>query len=232
MSQPTVVNLLCLSSGLTPQYRLDILRSLALPRGSNIQFRYGEEILPEGLRPLLSENMFVGSRALLAYVDCSSAAQRRDGTCPIMPCRHASLVSSKTIGTRYFLELRLEEFAPCSDLDSFQKSVSGNRPRWAAVDAETPVGYWCLESSAGEQACSRSADIGAWEIIVTQLSGVEPFREEQLFFAVESLSARKSSSHIQPEDAEYRLESESDYELTRSVSSAAARVVPDPRNGS
>jgi hypothetical protein len=218
MSQSTSPNLLCLSSGMTPQYRLDILRLLALPRGASIQFRYGEGILPDGLRPLLANNAIVSARVLLAYVDCSPPARRPDNTCPIMPCRHASLVSSKKIGTRYFLELRLEEFAPCSDLEGFQKSVTGNRPHWVGVgvDAgvpEVPVGHWCLESAAGAQACSRSAEIGAWEGIVTQLKKAEAFRDEQLFFAVQGMSSRKSSGRIQPEDSEYRLESESDYEL-------------------
>jgi hypothetical protein len=187
---------------------------LALPRGATIQFRYGQEILPDGLRPLLSTNAIVGAKVLLAYVDCSLAARRPDGTCPIMPCRHASLVNSTTIGTRYFLELRLEEFAPCSDLESFQRSVLGNRPHWAVLNGkETPVGHWCLESSVGEQACSRSADVGAWEGIVTELKKVEAFRDEQLFFAVEGLNTRKSVNRLQPINAEYQLESESDYEL-------------------
>lgn len=201
MSQPTSVNLLCLSSGLAPQYRLDILRLLAMPRGATIQFRYGQDILPDGLRPLLAKNEIVGARVLLAYLDCSSSARRSDGTCPIMPCRHASLVGSKSTGTRYFLELRLEEFAPCSDLDGLQKSVAGNRPHWSAVESgkhEVPVGHWCLESPAGEQACAKSAEISAWETIVTQLKEVEAFQDEQLFFAVEGLTAQEIKHRHRP----------------------------------
>ena len=213
MSRPNSVNLLCLSSGLAPQYRLDILRLLALPRGGSIQFRYGATILPDSLRLPLSKNAIIGAKVLLAYVDCSAPARRSDGTCPITPCRHASLVSSKTIGTKVFLELRLDEFAPCSDLESFQKSVSGNRPHWDAADAGSLVGHWCLESSVSQQACSRSAEISAWEGIVTELNKVETFRDEPLFFAVEGLSTRKSTTHLHPEEAEYRLESERDYEL-------------------
>jgi len=201
---------------MTPQYRLDILRSLALPRGTSLHFRYGEAILPDGLRTLLDKNAIVGAQVLLAYVDCSFAARRPDGSCPITPCRHASLVSSKKIGTRYFLELRLEEFAPCSDLEGFQISVSGNRPHWVGSEAgapEMPVGHWCLESGVGEQACSKSAEVDAWEGIVALLKQAEAFRDEQLFFTVEGMSARKSTGRIQPKDSEYRLESESDYEL-------------------
>ncbi len=170
---------------MTPQYRLDILRSLALPRGTSLHFRYGEAILPDGLRTLLDKNAIVGAQVLLAYVDCSFAARRPDGSCPITPCRHASLVSSKTIRTRYFLELRLEEFAPCSDLEGFQISVSGNRPHWVGSEAgapEMPVGHWYLESGVGEQACSKSAEVDAWEGIVALLKQADAFRDEQLFF--------------------------------------------------
>src|ERR1035438_7805777 len=118
-----MAGLVCLSSGLTPQYRLDILRLLALPGGATIQFRYGEGILPSGLRENLSRNLLIGSRALLAYVDCASASRRSDDNCPIIPCRYASLLGSSAIGSRFILELRLDEFAPCPDLEQFQKSA-------------------------------------------------------------------------------------------------------------
>jgi len=65
--------IVCLSSGLTPQYRLDILRCLALPARMSIQFRYGQSLIAENLREELAANRLAGSVVLLAYVDYTDA---------------------------------------------------------------------------------------------------------------------------------------------------------------
>src|SRR2546423_361286 len=107
--------LLCLSSGLTSQYRLDVLRALGLPEGCHIQFRYGESLISPLLLEALSTNRLIGAAVLLAHVDCTEAGRRSDGTCPITPCRHAALVESRRVGAFLFLRYRLGEYAPCSD---------------------------------------------------------------------------------------------------------------------
>jgi uncharacterized protein (DUF362 family) len=77
--------IVCLSSGLTPQYRLDILRCLALPSGMSIQFRYGQALVGENLREELAANRLAGSVVLLAYVDYSEAYKQEGATCPVTP---------------------------------------------------------------------------------------------------------------------------------------------------
>lgn len=209
--------LLCLSSGLTPQYRLDILRLLALPTGMHIQFRYGRDIIQEGLRKQLAENALRGSKILLAYVDCTDSARRTGGNCPIVPCRHAILEYSTTLASFSFLRLRLAQFAPCSDIESFQKQVSRDRPHWS----ETPegsqlTGHWCFESSVGEQACQRGDSTEAWQQVIRQLWKRTDFNQELFFFTVVGLYPRvasEPSEPVRPESGEFILKSEKDYEL-------------------
>ncbi len=62
--------LICLSSGMTPQYRLDVLRLMALPTGTEIQFRYDVALIDSDIREGLGQNAMQGSSVLLAYVDC------------------------------------------------------------------------------------------------------------------------------------------------------------------
>ena len=99
MEKKTIV---CLSSGLTPQYRLDILRSLALPSGMSIQFRYSKSLVAENLRDDLSSNRLAGAVVLLAHVDCTDTYKKDGAACPITPCRYAILATSSRIGSKFF----------------------------------------------------------------------------------------------------------------------------------
>ena len=200
-------SLLCLSSGLTPQYRLDILRLLALPTGTHIRFRYAEEIVSPSLRKALSEN-HLNVSVLLAHVDCNESARREDGTCPITPCRYATIVNSTKLGEFFFLNFRLEDFAPCTDLDNFQKQVAGARPHWA--NGQT-TGEWCFESSAG-QSCQRIPRLDGWQDVVRFLATSEDFAKEPFFFAVRGIFVRGESEPAKPNArGEFALRAERDH---------------------
>src|SRR5713226_4392708 len=164
---------LCLSSGLTPQYRLDILRLLALPRGTYIQFRYEEAIIAKTLRAALAQNALRDAKVLLAHVDCNPSARQPDGNCPITPCRYSTLVTSNKVGEFYFLQFRVEEFAPCQDTVSFQKQLPGDRPHWTATNEV--VGDWCFESGIGEQTCRKERQLDGWQNVIRLLTRSDDF---------------------------------------------------------
>src|SRR5262249_3598610 len=95
---------LCLSSADTEQYRRDVLRSLAMPPGAILQFRYSskyvdEEILSRTGSPVAKVPV------LIAYVD-SDRSQRYPNP-QIVPTRFAQLVSTRRFGTRVALSLEL-----------------------------------------------------------------------------------------------------------------------------
>src|SRR6266704_70214 len=192
----TSKSLLCLSSGLTPRYRHDILRLLALPTGTDIPFRYGGVLIQEGLRTPLANNDLKGSKVLLAHVDCDASARPPDDKSIITPCRHAILVDSTKIGAFFFLQFRLEEFAPCANASGFQNQIVGDRPHWNATGEIE--GNWCLESAAGEQACKRVGTLDAWQEVIGALWPRKDFAQEPFFFAVDGLYVRGSSKRLVP----------------------------------
>jgi len=205
--------LLCLSSGLQPQYKLDILRLLALPKGASIQFRYGEDLIDDAVQESLSLNRGIGTKVLLAYVNCSATARRTDNTCPIVPCRFGILRNSRVAGSRFILELQLDDFAFCTDLEAFHKKLPSRSPSWVEGE-DLPQGLWCLETVVSEMdAGVPSPQTTAWERIVTSLHAADDFSQETLFFRFESLSELKATKSLDPAQAEYRLKSGKNYEI-------------------
>lgn len=202
-------SLLCLSSGLTPQYRLDILRSLALPLGTYVQFRYGEDIIAKSLRTPLARNEMCGAKALLAHVDCNLAARQSDGLCRITPCRYSVLVNSRKLGSFYFLQFRVEEFAYWGDSASSQREICGDRPFWTT--ANELAGLWCLELEISEQAWLKEKQLEGWQNVIKLLKKSEDFAKEPFFFAVEGLYLRGEEHPCEAVDGEFVLRSERDY---------------------
>ena len=200
--------LLCLSSGLTPQYRVDVLALLALPRGSYIQFRYEDKLVSENLKIPLAENKLVNKAVLLAHVDCNKSA-RQGNNCPIAPCRFASLVSSRKLGEFYFLQFRLEEFAVCPDPAAFQASITGDRPHW--ISDQERAGLWCLEAAGAHKACGKEKELIGWERVIRALVVSEDFRKEPFFFAVEGFYETGKTEPSVPKEGEFALRSERSY---------------------
>ena len=200
--------LLCLSSGLTPQYRVDVLALLALPRGSYIQFRYEDKLVSGNLKTPLGENKLVNKAVLLAHVDCNKSA-RQGNNCPIVPCRFASLVSSRKLGEFYFLQFRLEEFAVCADPAALQAGITGDRPHW--ISDQERAGLWCFEAEGAHKACRKEKQLNGWESVIRSLWKSEDFHSEPFFFAVEGLYETGKTESSEPEDGEFVFRSERSY---------------------
>jgi hypothetical protein len=204
--------ILCLSSGATPQYRLDDLRVLALPSGTDIQFRYGVELISQGIQAALSENLLVGFSVLLAHVDTTPDGCQPGQFCPITPCRYATLQQSTQVGGFYTLRFRLEEFAPVTDSVRFPKSLPSERPCRSA--AGVLEGCWCLEVTSVEEGCKRAKTPEAWQQIVTELWRRKDFQNEPFFFTVTGIYSRDEQTPERPVDGQYHFKSDKDYEIS------------------
>ena len=67
---------ICLSSGIRPRYRDDVLRTLAMPAGTRLQLRYDQNwVAPEVLQAV-SHGTILDVPVLIAYVDQSSNRSR------------------------------------------------------------------------------------------------------------------------------------------------------------
>lgn len=120
--------LVCLSSATAPQYRLDILRVMALPEGTEIQFRYDGDLIDASVRPSLGQDKRHDAPVLLAYLDLTPLVTI-PGPRTIHPCRHARLIASEMLGRFYILRFRLGAFCHCPNLDSFRMQLALKGPQ-------------------------------------------------------------------------------------------------------
>jgi len=203
--------LICLSSGMEPRYRLDILRLLALPIGTYIQFRYSEDLIPDHLLAPLAANQLVSTAVLLAHVDCTPEARRSDQKCPITPCRHGRLIRSTRIGHYFILRFCLAEFAPCSDGHKFDNQISSQRPTWNKTNDKIE-GRWCFEGPVDHQSCPRVNTTDAWQNIIIELARRKDFSAESFFFTVMGIYPRGGEEVLAPECGEFNFHADKNYE--------------------
>ena len=205
-----VPNLLCVGSGLTRRYRLNTLQALAMPLGGRIQFRYFSGLIPEGLRNKLERGTF-RANVLLGHVDCTKTGRRQDDRCTILPYRYAELVFSRKVGSVFILSLELSEFALTSDLERFQRSLTGDVPHWSKD--EKLEGVWCQELPGEFDASERTTSLEDWQTIIKQLRQREDFSKEPYFCTTEGIFKRRTNHRAVLADGEYVLRSDQDYEL-------------------
>ncbi len=200
--------LVCLSSGMTPQYRLDVLSLMALPTGTEIQFRYDVVLIDSEIRGGLGQNALQDSSVLLAYVDCDPEDQS-DGSRPIIPCRQAKLIGSTQLGQYFILRFELQSFADCRNSSALARVLAAKSPRRTAGQLQ---GMWAF--SADFQAlCGASDKIEVWQDIIKSLAGHKDFASERFFFTVTGIYPRGKGGALVPERGEFRLQSNSEYEL-------------------
>lgn len=208
--------IVCLSSGLTPQYRLDILRCLALPSGMSIQFRYSKSLIAEDLRDDLAANRLAGSLVLLAHVDCTETYKKEGAACPVTPCRYAVLNTSSRIGSKFFLTLQLGAFTQEVQRTAINEALGGAPPRWTVVETGLQTrGLWCFSAAIKSPVPETSPSVEAWEALVRQLCTHADFAAEPLFFVVEGMYERSRNGPVRQRtiQGEYRFKSDKDYSL-------------------
>jgi len=97
------------------QYRLDILRVMAMPEGAHIQFRYDGELIDPVICAGLADDRLHNSSVLLAYLDLTPSVAT-PGRRSVQPCRHATLIDSQQLGKYVVLRFLLGAFSDCADV--------------------------------------------------------------------------------------------------------------------
>src|SRR5262245_8496653 len=97
--------LILLSSSRRKRYRDDILRCLAAPIGTQVQFRYSEKLVEHPIweRP----DQFEGKPGLVCSVDLSTVGR----ACPIVPVRWVTVEKIYQHGTTMSVVLRIGDLA-------------------------------------------------------------------------------------------------------------------------
>lgn len=198
--------LLLLSSGARPRYLDDIVRCLALPNETDLQFRYSRSWLSQNVRRKIDDGSVRGARALICYIDQSSK-----GSVHIVPCREADIIEIKPIGSSLAIQLRMKNFANIEPLAQLQKeiSLSADCPHW---DSGEIKGSWFFEQDIPSLSVG-SSKLEDWEKIVKELLSRNDFEKRDFFFNVCNFSKSWDGSSISPINGTYLLDPSQEYDL-------------------
>jgi hypothetical protein len=123
--------LLLLSSGARTRYREDVIRSLALPSGINLQFRYDVPSVEPGVLDATKAGGLVGQQALVCYL-----FERDEAEAPtaFVPCRVAIVTAAEIVGSSFIIRFRVAGYPIISDNVEFPALLSAHTreqlPRW------------------------------------------------------------------------------------------------------
>ena len=201
---------LCLSSGSSPRYREDVLRAIAQPAGTDLQFRYRRRWLSTGMQDALKTIPTTRPTALIAYID-----QRNNPAIPeIVPCRFAQLVDAQEHGSTVSLTLRLGGTAYARDLKDANGELRKMAPDLPVLNVEKGrlVGSWATALSGNPTSIRNESELESWELVVDQLLAHEDFASEEVFYFVHGI--RNGSGHLaEKKDGRIVLDQPGDYAL-------------------
>ena len=200
----------CLSSGARPRYRRDVLRALAGPKGTLLQFRYDEQWIADDVKALVKSGQVSGVECLIAYIDQT----RTDVPPSVIPVRSASMVRADAQGRFFVLVMELSDYASAEGqgiVDSQLAVVAaGNMPHWNDEQIEGKYWFQCPQMP---QAVKVGEDLRIWQSAVDRLAQRKEFDAETLFYAVLGIFPAGSDSAALPANGVFALEPETDYEL-------------------
>lgn len=179
--------LVLLSSARRKRYRDDILRCLAAPAGTVVQFRYSQGIVEPRIwnEPGSVEN----KTAVVCSVDLMVVGV----PCALIPVRSVTIERIYRHGSTMSVVLRMGELVLSDDPSKFTSEVNqksgGNVPinRESHADAQGTDGFFFFDG--GEIGLlKRETSLETWEHVVTQLSSHKGYDEEQFFWTVLGLT--------------------------------------------
>lgn len=178
--------IICLSSGASQRYRQDVLRALALPIGSKLQFRYDTKWISVKTMEMIEDGCLVGQDVIIAYIDQSEADESVEGQyINVIPVRIGKVSSAAVTGGTVALEFTIGTMAHAADLPAFNAELislsEGALPKWVG---QKPEGKYCAELESEPSKLDNTNGIDQWQKTVIQLAERDDFKEETTFFTV------------------------------------------------
>lgn len=199
--------LVFLSSGTRERYLDDIVRSMALPEGTDIQFRYSQSWISAGALEALRSGSARHEVALISYID-----QSTNGTIYYVPCREAQVVETSQLGSSVVVRLRVGRFLSESDFDRVRLALDSNidSPKWVGNDVK---GRWVLKQNDLTLDYAKPRDLVAWEVTVKELLKRNDFKARDFFFYVTRIGKGNSETTV-PDDGTYVLKPSIPYSIS------------------
>ena len=159
-------NWLFSSSGARPLFLENVVRSLALPEGEVIQYRYNEDLVSESFLEQIGQHCangkgpLVGQQAYLSYLD-----NRDKATAPVVyPVREAKIVHAAKLGSTVIVRLELLCFL------NWQQEKFSELAKKRATD----------ELPGWKNHGTDSAGVATAEITGKWIAACEPFRNNEV----------------------------------------------------
>lgn len=200
-----------LSSDYSPRYKQDILRCLAAPRGSTIQFRYDKAHIPGQVFETLTRK---STRFPLEGVVCS-VASKGVGVLPLVPVRKVRVQRPRIHGETISIVLTIDEvvLANSADFTAQLDNLSSHMTPRITQEGQSPEGAYLFEAAMPSKT-EVSTNISTWEQTVSTLREQHAYKDEPFFWValgVESSTKTLDTSqlHLWPEKLnarqQYRL---------------------------
>lgn len=172
--------LILLSSAHSPRYREDILRCLAAPIGSIVQFRYDKRWIANELVDRVERGeLALPSSGIVCYVDLQGA-----GPLTMIPVRSVRVERINVHGRTVSIGLRMKEFNYAEPV-VFTKELfdlSGNvSPQKINDEVE---GKYLFEVDSLPVSLKTGQTVGDWEEVVVLLRDQAAFADEPFFWTV------------------------------------------------
>jgi hypothetical protein len=172
---------LLLSSAAQRRYKDDILRALAMPVGSRLQFRYRQAYVSKEVLDVVGTQIDRPlGRALICYVDHDDS-----GVLPIVPVRLATIDRANLHGSTLSVTMSVGDLAYSSSPSDFAQQVTqlsqGKNPR---KDEEKISGSHFLLLPDKPPVFERGRSIARWEQIIDVLYTRKAFAKHSFFWTV------------------------------------------------
>lgn len=211
--------LILLSSGARRRYRDDIVRALAHPSGTHLQFRYGDQYVEPALLTKARKHELNGRDALI----CHLADQPDDRPAQLVPCRFAKIVRTQVIGSSLVVALAVGDYVQRLDdvglrhaMTDDEKALLPNQ----GSDATAPPGRFLFNIAAPltANAAPEGAEMASFEATTEALRDVGFGSTEPpiAFYAIRDLTeigSAETEPVITPKDGVYTLKSGTRYAL-------------------
>jgi hypothetical protein len=179
------------TAGGTTRYYCDILRVIAQPLGSYLQFRYEAALITDDLWGRFSTEELGGSTCLISYLDAGT--ERKEDN--LVPLRFATVVRASRHGSTGSILLELGRFPEPANLSALREELLDPANGNGATESSPTKFVW--QPLKPLTTVKQSPQLEAWEAVVTQIASREMFSNEERFFMVHGVATGKTLATLE-----------------------------------
>lgn len=212
--------LILLSSGARRRYRDDIVRALAHPSDTHLQFRYGVQYVDPFVLTEARKQALNGRAALI----CHLADQPDEKPALLVPCRFAKIVRTQLVGSSLVISLAVSDYVQRLDDAGLRQAMTDEEKALLpnqGSDATAPAGRFLFNIAAPltAKAAPKGAEMAGFEATTEALrdAGFGSTDAPMAFYAIRDLTEIGSGGPepvIVPKNGVYSLQSGTRYALT------------------